>query len=173
MKRRNLLLYLFTSIVLVLLVAVPSLPAQAEDDISIEYFPLTYQQQADLYLGKAGVFVLSSSYNATATVNRIVPDKTFPADDLEFFDRWLDFGIYDYYGNPYLGLWGFNYVYFNLKYQTRRLWDEGELGIYRWDITKRAWVECPTYLVEMKNLPHGRVTCVMTAFGLYGIAIEK
>jgi len=173
MKRRNLLLYLFTSIVLPLLVIMPSISAVAEEDISTEYFPLTYQQQADLYLGKAGVFVLSSSYNATATVNRIDPNYTYPSPDLEFFDRWLDFGIYDYYGNPYLGLWGFNYVYFNLKYETRRLWDEGELGIYRWDITKKDWVECSTYLVEMKNLPHGRVTCIMTTFGLYGIAVEK
>lgn len=117
--------------------------------------------------------MLSSSYNAVATINRFDIDNTYPSDDLEFYDRWLDFGIYDYYGNPYLGLWGFNYVYFNLKYHTRQLWDAGDLNVYHWDAARKDWIKCPSYLVEMKNLPHGRITCVMTEFGLYGIASGK
>jgi hypothetical protein len=155
MKQKNLLLNLFAPLVVVVLAVVFWVPAFAEEEVSTAYYTLTYQDQEDLFLGKAGVFMV------------------YPAEDLEFFDRWLDFGIYDYYGNPYLGLYGFNYVYFNLKYQTRRLWDEGELSIYRWDENKRDWVNCPSYLVEMKNLPHGRVTCIMTTFGTYGIATEK
>lgn len=147
--------------------------AFADDGVSTAYYFLTYQEPADVHLGKAGVFMVSSSYNAQATINRFDPDKTYPAEDLEFFDRWLDFGIYDYFGNPYQGLWGFNYAYFNLKYHTRKLWDAGELNIYRWDEDFEEWVECPSFLVEMKNLPHGRVTCIMTTFGLYGIAVEK
>lgn len=147
--------------------------AYAEEDVSTAYYYLTYQEPADVFLGKAGVFMVSSSYNAQATINRFVPDNTYPAEDLEFFDRWLDFGIYDYLGNPYQGLYGFNYAYFNLKNRTRKLWDSGELGIYRWDDQADEWIKCPSFLVEMKNLPHGRVTCIMTAFGLYGIAVEK
>ena len=145
----------------------------ADEEVSTAYYYLIYQEPADVYLGKAGVFMVSSSYNAQATINRFVPDNSHPAQDLEFYDRWLDFGIYDYLGTPYLGLWGFNYAYFNLKYRTRYLWDAGELSIYRWDEDRNKWVECPSYLVEMKNLPHGRVTCIMTTFGLYGIAVEK
>jgi hypothetical protein len=117
--------------------------------------------------------MVSSSYNATATINRFVPNNTYPSEDLEFYDRWIDFAIYDYNANPYLGLWGFNYVYFNLKYHTRALWEEGELSIYHWDTTRKDWIECPTFLVEMKNVPHGRATCIMTSFGLYGLAVEK
>ncbi len=173
MKQKNLLLNLFAPVVLVLLAAVFWVPVSAEEEISTAYYPLTYQEQADISLGKAGVFMVSSSYNATATINRFETQGIYPTEDLEFFDRWLDFGIYDYYGNPYLGLYGFNYAYFNLKYQTRRLWDQGELSIYRWDTSKRDWVQCPSFLVEMKNLPHGRVTCIMTTFGTYGIATEK
>ena len=146
--------------------------AYAEED-STAYYDLLYQEPADVYLGKGGVFMVSSSYNATATINRFVPNNTYPAEDLEFYDRWIDFAIYDYNANPYLGLWGFNYVYFNLKYHTRALWEEGELSIYRWDTTRKDWIECPTFLVEMKNVPHGRATCIMTAFGLYGLAAEK
>lgn len=173
MKRRDLLLNIFATVIVLGLIAATWVPAFAEDEVSTAYYPLTYQEQADLYLGKAGVFMVSSSYNATATLNRFEPQGIYPTEDLEFYDRWLDFGIYDYYGNPYLGLYGFNYAYFNLKYQTRRLWDAGELGIFRWDVNRGDWVECPTFLVEMKNLPHGRVTCIMIDFGTYGIATEK
>lgn len=147
-------------------------PAFAEDNDSTAYYALFYQEPADVYLGKGGVFMVSSSYNATATINRFDPDNTYPAGDLGFYDRWIDFGIYDYMGNPYLGLYGFNYAYFNLKYQTRKLWDAGELSIYHWDTLKKRWITCPTYLIEMKSLPHGRVSCIMLEFGLYGIATE-
>lgn len=173
MKQKNLPLYLFATLILLAITLGYTNQALAEEEVSTAYYSLKYEEEADLYLGKAGVFMVSSSYNATATLNRFDPDNTYYADDLEFYDRWLDFGIYDDYGNPYLRLWGFNYAYFNLKYQTRRLWDDGELNIYRWDVDRRDWIECPTYLVEMKNLPHGRATCIMTTFGLYGIASEN
>lgn len=173
MKREKLLLNLFLTILILGLCAMGVIPAQAEEEVSTAYYTLTREEPADLFLGKAGVFMVSSSYNATATVNRFDPYGIYPTEDLEFFDRWLDFRIYDYLGYPYQGLYGFNYAYFNLKYQTRKLWDQGDLSIYRWDTSKRDWVKCPSFLVEMKNLPHGRVTCIMTSFGTYGIAIEK
>jgi hypothetical protein len=173
MKFRNHHLYLFAVFFILGLFFISWETALAEEDVSTAYYPLTYQEPADVFLGKAGVFMVSSSYNAIATINRFDPDYTHPSDELEFHDRWLGFGIYDYLGNPYLGLWGFNYAYFNLKYNTRRLWDEGELSIYRWDDDTNDWIKCPSYLVERKSLPHGRVTCIMTTFGLYGIAVEK
>ena len=173
MKRKNLLLSLLLSLITFGLFISPAEFVTAEEGDSTAYYDLFYQEPADVYLGKGGVFMVSSSYNATATINRFVPDGAYPATDLEFYDRWIDFAIYDYLANPYLGLWGFNYVYFNLKYNTRALWEESELSIYRWDTTRKDWIECPTFLVEMKNLPHGRVTCIMTTFGLYGIAVEK
>lgn len=173
MKKNKFLLNLIIILIVVGLAAAVWGSAFAEEEVSTAYFALTYQEPADLSLGKAGVFMVSSSYNASATINRFEPYGTYPADDLNFYDRWLDFGIYDYFGNPYLSLYGFNYAYFNLKYQTRKLWDEGELSIYRWDVDRRDWIACPTFLVEMKNLPHGRVTCIMTTFGTYGIATEK
>jgi len=173
MRVRNPLLYILGTFIVLGLTYGIWIPAFAEEDVSTAYYSLTYQEPADVFLGKAGVFMVKSSYNAIATINRFDLDNTYPSNDLEFYDRWLDFGIYDYLGNPYLGLWGFNYAYFNLKYNTRRLWDEGELSIYHWDINRMDWIKCPSFLVEMKNLPHGRVTCIMTSFGLYGIASEK
>jgi hypothetical protein len=146
--------------------------ASGNDNDSTAYYYLTYQEPADVYLGLAGVFMVNSSYNAVAVINRFVPDYRYPAGDLNFFDRWLLFGVYDYRANAY-PLYGYNYVYFNLKNHTRNLWDAGELGIYHWDTLKKRWVVCPTYLVETKNLPHGRLSCIMREFGLYGIATEK
>ena len=124
MKKNKFLLNLIIILIVVGLAAAVWGSAFAEEEVSTAYFALTYQEPADLSLGKAGVFMVSSSYNASATINRFEPYGTYPAEDLNFYDRWLDFGIYDYFGNPYLGLYGFNYAYFNLKYQTRKLWDE-------------------------------------------------
>ena len=173
MRLKKLLLILFAITITVGLIWASWKPALADEEVSTAYYPLYYEQPADLYLGKAGVLMLRSSYNATATLNRFNPEGFYPSEGLRFYDRWLDFGIYDYYGNAYQTLYGFNYAYFNLKYHTRKLWDQGELSIYHWDITRKDWVKCHTYLVEMKNLPHGRVTCIMTTFGTYGIATEK
>lgn len=172
MKSRNLLLTVFATVLLIGLTFGIWIPSFAEEEVSTAYYTIFYQEPADVYLGKAGVFMVNSSYNAIATINRFYPDNTYPSEDLRFYDRWLDFGIYDFLGNPYKGLYGFNYAYFDLKFNTRKLWDEGELSIYRWDVDRRNWVTCSSYLVEMKNLPHGRVTCIMTSFGLYGIATE-
>jgi len=173
MKQKNLLLSFILLLFTFGLLFSSLENASAEEGDSTAYYNLSFQEPADVYLGKGGVFVVSSSYNATATINRFVPRGGYPSEDLEFYDRWIDYAIYDYLGNPYLGLWGFNYVYFNLKYNTRALWEKGELSIYYWDTTRKDWTKCPTFLVEMKNLPHGRVTCIMTDFGLYGIAGEK
>ncbi|NIT56688.1 MAG: hypothetical protein GWN00_10780, partial [Aliifodinibius sp.] len=38
----------------------------ADEEVSTAYYYLTYQEPADVYLGKAGVFMVSSSYNAQA-----------------------------------------------------------------------------------------------------------
>lgn len=146
--------------------------ASGNENDSTAYYYLTYQEPADVYLGMAGIFMVNSSYNAVAVINRFIPDYRFPAEDLNFYDRWTLFGVYDYNANPY-PMYGLNYAYFNLKNHTRELWDAGELGIYHWDTAKKRWVVCPTLLVESKNLPHGRVSCVMREFGLYGIATEK
>lgn len=173
MKQKNLILtFLLLSLISIIAFSSPGY-AFAEEGDSTAYYGLTYQEPADVFLGKGGVFMVSSSYNATATINRFVPRGGYPDPGIEFFDRWIDFAIYDYLGNPYLGLWGFNYVYFNLKYHTRTLWDAGKLSIYKWDEIRDEWTKCPTYLVEMDRLKHGRLSCLMTDFGLYGIAMEK
>lgn len=173
MKLKNLLLPLISIIFVVQsALSYPTL-VLAEGNDSTAYYYLVYQEPADVYLGMGGVYMDSSGYNAIAVINRFVPNYLYSSDVLKFYDRWIDFGIYDYNTNPYLRLYGFNYVYFNLKPNTRRLWDQGDLSIYHWNPTKKDWVRCETHLVELKNLPHGRVSCLMLDFGLYGMATKK
>jgi len=144
----------------------------AKED-QIAYFDVVPQQPAEIFLGKGGIFMVNSSYSGTAGITRKDPNYLYPSGNLVFVERWIDFQIYDSRGVAFPILWGFNYVYFNLTYDTRQMVDEGALRIYHWDTLKRSWVECPTLLVVDENEPHGRAACVMTSFGLYGLAYEK
>jgi hypothetical protein len=146
--------------------------ALAKEDTTA-YFEVDFQQPAEIFLGKGGIFMVSSSYSGTAGITRRDPNYLYPSGNLVFVERWIDFQIYDARGVAFPNLWGFNYVYFNLTYDTRRMVDEGDLRIYHWDPLKRSWIECPTLLVVNENEPHGRAACVMTGFGLYGLAYEK
>jgi hypothetical protein len=146
--------------------------ALAKEDTT-SYFDLVFQEPAEVFLGKGGVYMVSSNYNGTAGITRIDPNHQYPTDDLIFIERWIEFHIYDQNTDAFPTLWGFNYVYFNLTHSSRMMIEEGKINIYQWDTSKSDWVECPTHLVEDENKPHGRASCVMTRFGLYGLAYER
>jgi hypothetical protein len=162
----------------VLLIAVGALggnwvAALANSEPDFATFSLTYQQPADVYLGKGGVFMVSSGYDGSAVIHRIEPEKTHADEDLRFIERWIEFHVFSPKGATFTTLYGLNYVYFNLTKLERLAWEDGNLNIYRYDRYKFDWVECPTHLVEDENRPHGRLSCVMTDFGLYGLAELK
>lgn len=146
----------------------------AMEEFSSANFELVADEPAEVYLGRGGIYMVDSAYNATAVINRIKPNKLIhPHQNLEFVDRWIDFSIYNNFGVAYQTLWGLNYVYFNLTYDHRELWEEGLLSIYYWDPGQVKWIVCPSFLVADENLPHGRITCVMQKFGTYGLAMNK
>jgi hypothetical protein len=147
-------------------------PALAKED-TISYFKVVFQEPADVFQGNGGVFMVSSNYTGSAGIKRIDPNNKFPSSKLVFVNRWIEFNIYDSKGVAFPTLWGLNYVYFNLNSSSRKLLDAGDLNIYRWDTSRSEWVECPTLLVDNENEPHGRAACVMTRFGLFGLAYEK
>lgn len=173
MNTRNLLISLLSLILCLALAGGTWNTVLAVEDFSSTNFELTYQQPAEVYLGRGGVYMVSSAYTATAVINRIKPNKTYPKQGLEFVDRWIEFRIYDNRGVAFQTLWGFNYVYFNLTHEHRTLWDKNLLSIYYWDSLLGKWVVCPSFLVADENLPHGRVTCVMQNFGIYGLAMTN
>jgi len=85
---------------------------------------------------------------------------------LKFVERWIEFRIYDYdTAVPFNFLLGVNYVYFNLTYAERKMWDAGQLSIYYYNELTSKWEACWTYLVPEENTPHGRATCVMPGYG--------
>ncbi len=146
----------------------------AMEEFSSANFELAADEPAEVYLGRGGIYMVNSAYNATAVINRIKPNKLIhPHQNLEFVDRWIDFSIYDDFGIAYQTLWGLNYVYFNLTYDHREFWEEGLLSIYYWDPMQLKWIVCPSFLVSDENLPHGRIVCVMQKFGTYGLAMNK
>jgi len=52
----------------------------------------------------------------------------------------------------------------------KRLFDEGNLAIYRYDYAKKKWVECPSFTLQ-KGKKY-RIACIAPSFGLYGLATK-
>ncbi len=136
-------------------------------------FWLTEGQPAEVYLGKGGVSMVKNYYNGSAVIFRIEPYKTYADEDLRFIERWIEFHVYDPQGAPAASFLGLNYVYFNLTKQEKLAWEDGLINIYYYDRYLYDWIACPTNYVADENPPHGRLSCVMTDFGLFGLATEK
>jgi hypothetical protein len=155
------------------LLAVSFERAAADRDDQYHDFDLVYEQPQELVLGKAGIVVTKSYYNAIGVIGRVQPNPGVPPGELDFADRWVDYHIYDFSGFPYTVFYGLNYVYFELIEATQTDWEEGELSIYYFNPISRRWEVCPTFFVDGKRAQKDRVTCVMPGFGLYGLAVEK
>jgi len=174
MKIRKLFLLLVSVFMIFSLLGTRWTSVNAMEEFSSANFELTTEEPAEVYLGRGGIYMVNSAYNATAVINRIKPNKLIhPHQNLEFVDRWIEFYIYDEFGVAYQTLWGLNYVYFNLTYDHRALWDKGLLSLYYWDPFQVKWIVCPSFLVADENLPHGRIACVMQKFGTFGLAMNK
>jgi hypothetical protein len=131
---------------------------------------ITYQAREDISLGKSGVFMPSSAYTATLTLTRTVPNSNYQPNDIRFTQRWTEVTVTNSQGAKITQVVGINYVYFTLNGWERRAWDAGLLSIYQFDTDKNKWVVCPfTHLVDNKNAPRGRLTCVFTKFGVFGL----
>jgi hypothetical protein len=131
---------------------------------------ITGQVREDISLGKSGVFMPSSAYTANLTLTRSVPGTNYQPNDIRFTQRWTEISLKDSQGAKITQVFGINYVYFTLNGWERRAWDAGLLSIYQFDTDKNKWVVCPfTHLVDNKNAPRGRLTCVFTKFGVFGL----
>ena len=155
------------------LLAASFTPAAADREDQFHDFELVYGEPQELVLGKAGIVVTKSYYNAIGVIGRVQPNPDYPPDNLDFADRWVDYHIFDYYGTPYTVFYGLNYVYFELIEATQTDWEEGELSIYYFNPVNRRWEVCPTFFVDGNGKQRDRLTCVMPGFGLYGLAVEK
>lgn len=66
------------------------------------------------------------------------------------------------------------YVYFNMNQTERVAWDAGQAGIYFQDPAGGSWLACSsTFLVAGANPPEGRLACIATQSGVYGLGIRE
>jgi hypothetical protein len=124
----------------------------------------------DINVGDGGMSSPSSMYSARLKLARVVPNNR-TLGDKRFINRWIDISVVDDSAATARPVAGLVYVYFNLDRQTRPLWDAGELKIYYLDTDKHKWTECiVNALLPSKKAPLGRLACVATKFGRYGLA---
>jgi hypothetical protein len=147
----------------------PVFDTRTSDSVSKQ---ITYQQPADIWRGNAGVFLPSSSFTGRLVLTQARSNAATAGQGLDFVQRLVDFRILDNKGAEFRQVFGLVYVYFNLNKQTRAAWEAGELSIYHYDTRQGKWVQCPTHLVQTRNLPHGRLTCYAGKFGTYGLVYQ-
>jgi hypothetical protein len=106
-------------------------------------------------------------------LTRIEPKST-RISGLRFTEPFIEVSLVTGSNNQVKKVTGIVYVYFKLLSWERRLWDEGNLGIYQLDSKTGKWVACPNLkVVAGKNSPHGRLACVMTEFGTFAMATTE
>jgi hypothetical protein len=128
---------------------------------------------ADVYLGKGGVYFNNAVYTGNVTLTRMDPDNSHPSRSLHFYPRWLEVNM-KVNGSALTKTKGFVYVYFNLNRQTRKAWENGDMSIYHYNQVNKKWEVCPVVrFVKTKNLPNGRLSCVISEFGLYSMASPR
>jgi hypothetical protein len=134
---------------------------------------ITSGTNADVYLGRGGVFFSNSVFSGVAQVTRMDPDQSHSSGKLRFFPRWLDARLY-VDNEEIKQARGLVYVYFNLDNQLRKAWDDGKLHIYQYVQKTGKWEMCQVeLLVKTKYVPQGRLACVISNFGLYGMAFTQ
>lgn len=170
MKSRSLIFSLLAMLIAFCAVGSAWSVASAREPNESANFFLTFLEEAEVFLGKGGIYMPTSGYNAVAVINRWEP-YGIDHKGLKFVERWIEFRIYDYDTTEEFNiLLGVNYVYFNLTDLERKMWDAGKLSIYYFNEINNKWEACWTYLVPNESLPNGRVSCVMPGFGYYGLA---
>lgn len=134
---------------------------------------ISFEDTADIFQGNSGVYFPSSAFTAEVELTRSDPTSRRGRSDLDFVQRWTEVRLYDSKGAEFKQVYGLIYVYYNLTKQQRRAWENGDLGIYYYNPDERDWERCEIErLISTKNRPNGRLACVISNFGLYGMAYD-
>ena len=170
--------YKIIFLVLALVIAIAGLgsswiPAAAAKTNETVIKSLTFEQPADIYLRKGGVYFSSSNYTGEARLTRFQAAGVYLNRNLEFVQPLTEIRANSLSGVEFRTLWGIVYVYYNLTSEQRAAWTKGDLSIYQYDPIKKTWSACPSLLVQDESAKFGRLACVIPAFGVYGLAISK
>lgn len=149
----------------------PVIPDLDDEDAMINRQRVQFQAAADIFQGNGGFFMPSSNWTAWASVLRFQPNASTAQRGLNFVADLLEVRMLDQTGKAFQQVFGINYVYFNLNRATRNAYEAGNLDIFWYDVKQRQWTPCEVQvLIDTKNLPHGRLSCVISDFGLYALA---
>jgi hypothetical protein len=171
MKMKN---HLWILVALCIAAAITTSQALAARTVESISEAIRAEEAVDVSLGKTGVFMPGSAYTGFVELIRYDAANTNPLRDLNFVQKLTDVRVTNGTGDEFERVIGFVYVYFNLNKAGRAAWDAGDLKIYHFDPKERGWVECSApVLIRTKNAPNGRAACIISDFGLYGIAGER
>ena len=131
---------------------------------------LTPGESAAVSQGNAGASTPSSAYNGRLAVNRYDPDRA-NTDQLIFTQQLLEVQVLDQDGEPVDDVRGLVYAFFDIKENTRNLYDLEKLAIYRYDAQDESWERCDVQSpVNDDGPPLDRLSCIIDEFGVFGLA---
>lgn len=149
------------------------IPPTGDEDVIVVRQDVDFGETVDFYRGNAGVFLPSSAYNGEIELTRISTEAIEPIRGIEFVQQLLEYRVFAADDDEIELVRGLNYVYFNLNPETRAALDRGDLNIYHYNPDEREWEPCEFQIhIGTVNRPYGRLACVATEFGYYGLALE-
>lgn len=126
----------------------------------------------DISIGNSGVSQEDSGYRGTIVVEKYESPPDFTSWRI-WTQKYMDVRIYENSGRLYDATFGIMQVYFDLDRTQRNIWETrgSNMSIWHYDITVGHWVKCPTIIsFHLEDYPHGRLSCSLRSFGLYGLA---
>jgi hypothetical protein len=131
---------------------------------------ISFGENTDVSLGRAGLVFTGSQYDGTVKITRIergnLPGVSVP----DLTQKPINTRLYDMDNQKITHVVGPVYVYFKIRGPEQRLWNKGELTIYYYDSWLNKWTECPTTYIFKSG--SSRVTCRVRAMGLYGVGVK-
>jgi hypothetical protein len=146
---------------------------EAEDENAV-ILDLDFEERYDIYKGNAGLSSPDSRYTGYVWLARHLINESVRQRGVDFAQELVEVQIFDNDDDAFERVFGFNYLYFNLTSAERRAYDDGDLSIFFYNPDERAWEPCEVeVLVTTKNGRNGRLSCVISEFGLYGLAYHE
>ncbi|MCI0519428.1 MAG: hypothetical protein L0Z70_04135 [Chloroflexi bacterium] len=129
---------------------------------------IKFGETKEIMQGRAGVTFTKSQFTGTVKLTRISGGNAPGEGGPKFAQKLINVRLTDRDGNNVSIIKGAVYVFFMVRQRELRLYDRGELAIYRWDGSGQRWIECDTLEVGSRNGTTA-LSCRMSQFGLYGL----
>jgi hypothetical protein len=131
---------------------------------------LAQGKETDLRFGSGGAYFESASQNGYVEITRLTLNDT---RRLHFVELGMDVRMYNNNDVEVGDVRGSVYIYFLLNADTRELWRDGDLDVYYYNPSSKAWQVCDATYVNDRNRPYGRLLCEVDEFGIYGLAERR